>query len=699
MLHEIKGKLAKLLATENLIIEHRNVETAQFDVVRRVLTLPVWQIQSEDVYDLLVAHEVGHALYTDDREWNKVDEWKDIPRSYVNITEDARIEKLMKRRYAGLNKTFYRGYNTLHDQDFFELQGEDLDNFSLPDRINLHFKVGSYLNINFTEEEWEIVKLVSDAETFDDAINAALTLHKFIQKNKQEMQEERPIQIQTKNTMEGGEGEQEDIQEEKEWFTDDDPEEREAPEQDDPAQLDVPSYEYDTEEHPEEEAQTVKALDQNLRNIASKQDEDIVYLNHGKIDLKHIIAENKFIHDYTESYWAEFQDKWTPDYFDTIDSEYKKFKRDAQKEVNYLVKEFECKKSASNYARATTSRTGVLDMSKLHTYKYNEDLFKKVTVIPDGKNHGLIFVLDWSGSMAHVLQNTIKQLYNLVWFCRKVNIPYDVYAFTNEWHYRSTETPYLEKQKDTIHISDDFAMMNLLTSKVNTQECERQLRNLWRIAWSYSNGWGIAPPRMGLSGTPLNEAILTLHEIIPDFKKRFNVEKVNCVILTDGEANPCSRLAVVKRDWENDPVIRCRRIHDQTFLRNKKTGSTIRLTGIWYLFTKIILDDLKETFPEVNFIGFRVMDGGLSSMLSTYIPDFDTREKARKQWKSERSFSIKDMGYDTYFVLAATALSASVDFEVDEEATKAQIKNAFKKSLSSKKTNKRVLSEFVELVA
>ena len=30
------------------------------------------------------------------------------------------------------------------------------------------------------------------------------------------------------------------------------------PEQDDPAQLDVPSYEYDTEEHPEEEAQTVK---------------------------------------------------------------------------------------------------------------------------------------------------------------------------------------------------------------------------------------------------------------------------------------------------------------------------------------------------------------------------------------------------------------------------------------------------------
>ena len=106
MLHEIKGKLAKLLATENLIIEHRDVTTASFDVEKRVLTLPMWKINSEDVYDLLVAHEVGHALYTDPRNWFMEDEYKDLNPSLVNITEDARIEKLMKRRYAGLNKTF-----------------------------------------------------------------------------------------------------------------------------------------------------------------------------------------------------------------------------------------------------------------------------------------------------------------------------------------------------------------------------------------------------------------------------------------------------------------------------------------------------------------------------------------------------------------------------------------------------------------
>ena len=60
---EIKGTLAKLLATENLLVEHKNVETAAFDVSTRVLTLPMWEA-SNTVYNMLVGHEVGHALFT-----------------------------------------------------------------------------------------------------------------------------------------------------------------------------------------------------------------------------------------------------------------------------------------------------------------------------------------------------------------------------------------------------------------------------------------------------------------------------------------------------------------------------------------------------------------------------------------------------------------------------------------------------------
>ena len=115
------------------------------------------------------------------------------------------------------------------------------------------------------------------------------------------------------------------------------------------------------------------------------------------------------------------------------DKQFFEFKKSAQKEVNYLVKEFECKKSADAYSRTTTARTGVLDCTKLHTYKYNEDLFKKVTTLADGKNHGLVFILDWSGSMGDVMGDTVKQLFNLVWFCKKVAIPFEVYAFTSDY--------------------------------------------------------------------------------------------------------------------------------------------------------------------------------------------------------------------------------------------------------------------------
>ena len=105
----VKESLAKLLATENLIVEHRPVETAQFEVVNRVLTLPTWEHESNDVVDMFIAHEVGHALYTPTD-----DDWLDeVPQMFLNVTEDIRIEKLIKRRYEGLPKTFFKGYQAL----------------------------------------------------------------------------------------------------------------------------------------------------------------------------------------------------------------------------------------------------------------------------------------------------------------------------------------------------------------------------------------------------------------------------------------------------------------------------------------------------------------------------------------------------------------------------------------------------------
>ena len=35
--------------------------------------------------------------------------------------------------------------------------------------------------------------------------------------------------------------------------------------------------------------------------------------------------------------------------------------------------------------------------------------------------------------MASVMSDTVKQLFNLIWFCKKVAIPFEVYAFTHDY--------------------------------------------------------------------------------------------------------------------------------------------------------------------------------------------------------------------------------------------------------------------------
>ena len=272
-----------------------------------------------------------------------------------------------------------------------------------------------------------------------------------------------------------------------------------------------------------------------------------------------------------------------PEAFEEVDNLFAKFKKSAQKEVNYLVKEFECKKSASAYARATTSRTGVLDCTKLHTYKYNEDLFRKVTVIPDGKNHGLIFILDWSGSMGDVMLDTCKQLFNLIWFCKKVNIPFDVYAFTNEYPRENMAYSY-EKKDGVVVVPEYFSLLNLFTHKTKGRDIEKQMKNVFRMAYSFRHSWGVAyriPIGMGLSGTPLNEAlVISLHKLIPTFKKQNNVEKVQCVILTDGEAPPLryhKKFIGGRFEHSTEDYIGVNSLGHNSFIRNRRTGNTYSL--------------------------------------------------------------------------------------------------------------------------
>ena len=550
--HEVKGLLAKLLATEDLVVEHKKVSTAQFNVHTRVLTLPMWDRASNTVYDMLVAHEVGHALFTPDINW--LSEHKVHP-SIVNIVEDVRIEKLMKRKYAGLPKTFYHGYQELNDEDFFSVVDEELAELSFADRINLQFKIGLFVDIEFTDQEQEIVDKVNACETFDEVLEVS----KLVQgvdlewmKNKEEISKGE-LSIDVKLPSEDGSSEKsnseaDDDQEyqtrsESDSSDEDDSEESESRNQSEDSEIkQAPTTGGVHSNDMDIDIRTVGSLEQNIQDLTDEGSAENVYVEIPKVDLEKIIIRNERIQVECEEHWTydeEAEKQYERLYgfsrskmqnFDEIDSDYQDFKSSAKKEVNYLVKEFEMKKSADAYARSAVSKTGVLDCSKLHTFKYNEDLFKKVTTLPDGKNHGLVFILDWSGSMSHVMLDTIKQLYNLMWFCKKVQIPFEVYAFTNDHpptHIDDdgTRSKCYEPRAGVIALPEHFSLMNFFTSKVNNKTLDLQMKYIFRIAHAVRNysDYDI-PQQLRLSGTPLNETFIALHELLPQFKKENKVD-------------------------------------------------------------------------------------------------------------------------------------------------------------------------------
>lgn len=730
--HEVKGNLARLLATEDLIVEHKKVETACFNVHTRVLTLPMWERASNEIYDLLVAHEVGHALYTPDEDWT---ENVKIPPTFVNIVEDVRVEKLMKRRYAGLNKTFYTGYNQLSDDDFFQINDDDIETYNLADRVNLYFKIGNFVNINFSDKEREIVNAINESETFEDVLSAAESLYNYCKEEEEKIQTNIDVSGHDVEMTFGspGDGQKESSSDNSDYSMDGDVDNsqnsgNQSQTENNDSQ---PSDQVDRGgnsgsdnqknkqggDKKSPEVKTMTSLEDAIKNLVNMSGPENIYVEMPKLNLESLIVKNVRIHKECENYWQNqinMKDCTEDDLFNCVDKQYREFKNSAQKEVNYLVKEFECKKSADSYARATTSRTGVLDCNKLHTYKHNDDIFKKVTTLADGKNHGLIFILDWSGSMSNVILDTIKQLYNLIWFCKKVNIPFEVYAFTYDWdpvdYDEKTgeaiiQKEYYTKKENLLVVDSYFHLMNLFTSKTNTRELEKQMINIYRIAQyhdhscPYNLSYGY-PSRLGLSGTPLNESLIALHQILPKFQKENKLQKVQCVILTDGEAHVLKRHVEVKRHWESEPYLGVAMINSNTFLRDRELGTTYRLEDDYSSFTDVFIKNLRDKFVNVNFIGIRILPSREAShFIQRYAKNFDEKLKLMEVWRKEKSFSIKNSGYHTYFGISSNALNNDSTFDVDENATVVQIKNAFTKSLKSKKMNKKVLGEFIDLVA
>ena len=717
-----KSGLAKLLATENISVRHENIPTAYFNVKTRTLGLPNWDTASADVYDLLVGHEVGHALFTPSIDLPELCESIDpnnvhAVKSFINVIEDVRIEKKIKRKFSGLRKNFYKGYAELVERDFFGTSERSLDEYTFIDRINLFFKGNGAFDVPFTDEEKSIVNEVAGSETWEEVVDLA----KRIYDNYSDDVDKDAVSDQgLGEDSEDGEYGDDDI-------TSDGSGQEESPETDETDSSDVESDDDGSESgsddsssddsdgetdtfgkgHPNQpsESETQKAFDDSaVEHLTDENASEPFYGTIPSVNAEPFIIEQSLISSWLNSSRDYLQNE------SLLDS-YEKFKSDSKRTVNYLAKEFELKKNAQQHARASVAKTGVLNVDKLHTYKFNDDLFKRVTIVPDGKNHGLVLFVDWSSSIIGSTLPIAKQVLNLVWFCKKVNIPFEVYAFTDNVNLPNDSRDYVGacKYDDGDITVSKVHLLNFLSSRIKTNAFNRACLDYYTVAYQADNGgyWSL-PDNLSLSSTPLNDTILLAHDIIPKFQASNNLEVVNAVFLTDGESNgldyvvdrslPSGLKGFRTGGWYGS--------NENSYITDSKTKINYEVesrSGV----TNILLRSLHDRLG-INVIGFFITGGGngKNAIVDNCLGGrwgYDHNELKRLSKEFNRNGSLvveKHDGYNEFYLIkGGKALDTESDLEVADDVSKRVLTTAFKKHSKSKTLNKVILSRFIKLIA
>lgn len=759
-------KLAKLLAAENIMVEHKPIKTAYFDVKNRVLALPMWKEMTETLYHMLVLHEVGHALETPADGWKgAIDKVKEEEQSqriastfqgYLNVVEDARIERKIKSKFPGSRKDFIDGYDWLHEQDFFGVKSEDVDALPLIDRINLYFKLGTRLRLKFNEEERAFVRRAEQTITFDDVIKLAEDLLAYSKlKKEKENEEDEEFQLKVKSEM-GDEDSDE--------FEDGDDEFEDADSGDDDSDSESEGSSPDEDEHKDlrgssgkeggsgskplmepEEAKTDRAMNDRMEELL---DQSLT----GR-EFRYIMFPKDLVH---EPFTVGYREVLTAIDKDFAEAKHKqklvdyrnwllvRFRSENNTAINYMVKEFEMKKAAVAYSRSKQAKTGVIDVNKLHSYKFNDDIFKRLTIEPTGKNHGIVAILDMSGSMSTNYRGAMDQLICLTMFCRRVGIPHRIYGFTQAAHNfdRDTRVQQNERRlakealfakinnrlidKNFVFPDMGFHLLEFFHEDMSLKDFNTMVATLLMSARRFENepdektghyrpstfideasgkAFGNFLEFLGLSGTPLNDAILVSRDLLAKFRKEKNIQIMNYVCITDGESNSSHYYRGRNHGYRSAESFPCSggRHFSNIFVDEESRIQTmINFEGphkVTAMFARTV-----RASQNATFVGFYIVSGSydvrhVSYRYMTHSESIIFQDKWRK--KKDGAVIPNMLSFDEFYIIQGgrNLQAQQAKFDAVQDLKKGQLARAFISSQNKRGASRAILGKFIEKIA
>jgi cobalamin biosynthesis protein CobT len=784
--------LARLLATENIRVEHNaGAETAMFDIKNRVLVLPVWDSMTEAMYDMLVGHEVSHALHTPMDEWDEAT--KDMfvcqRRNFqqvCNVVEDARIERLIKDRFPGLKRDFSKAYAELHDRDLFEINNKNLSEMTLIDRLNLEFKLGLFglVQVPFSADEKQYVTRMAETKTFADVLELTNDLFNDW-KQEQQQQEGQQGQSQENSDEEqndesaingdsddascdnedgeesqedggqcdaeetdetsqdgadsgSGEGDEESQQDSEESQDGSGQEQCDCPEctasreAKEETQSDDDAGASDGEENSEESqdgedgeegtqpstmnyedyaeggtvsgpSETQDAMEKAISSMRNSEISSVDYYTiPSEMNLESSIVDFSRVREIWDAFYTErdaSRAKSNRTFDEDDNAECDQFLVRSKSVVNHMVQQFQMKQAADEDRRTSIAKTGVLDTTTMINYRWSEDIFLKNQTVADGKSHGMIMYLDWSGSMDCILKDTVEQLLILTEFCNKMQIPFEVYAFTSrqingdfindKGNVELKELEWMTPADNAVGCrqlrAHSYSLINFLSSRMNIRQYKKAVRELFLCS---NQRYGDIPNQFSTGCTPLNEAIMCALQQVPAFQERTGVQIVNTVFLTDGEGHSMG-------------ASNYRYNSEKTYIHDPSTRKDYALNNDHRDETNVYLEILRNR-TQCNIIGIRLHCAkNISNLRYSYIEENDIEASQRSFKKNNYCVASKGKtAYDEFFIVKAD-LNATEDIfaAIDDDASFAKIKNAFKKNAKSTKTSRVIATKMIEIFA
>ena len=775
---EQKSQLAKLLATENLTIEHKKIPTASFDPKNRVLNCPIWQDMSGSLYDLLMGHEVGHALFTPAQGWHDAASSMGPKfKGFLNVVEDARIEKKIQRKYPGLKYSFMKGYQSLIDRDLFGTKGRDLNTMSFIDRLNIHLKVGHLLPIEFNnQDEIDLLNRVKACETWEDVLAVTKAVFDY-SKNEQfenlqnvlassqlsadDMDEAEEIEAESSGVDYEDDGQQ-SVGEKRESSNSKDGEGQQQESKngkngDDVDGLDEDNgnninrykdsqssqkdqYNPDTFEPTCETDEAFRASETGLLDEKCKP---YVYLKVPKVNLQNVITPAKIVHGALSKYY--FDGSIVAN--DIATKLINEFKTKNDSYIGLLAKEFEMKKAARAYSKAKTSTTGDIDINKLYKYQVEDNIFKKMMRVPKGKSHGLVLLLDRSGSMSANMAASIEQIMVLSSFCRRVNIPFVVYGFSDsdEGYYadfgKRAEKSFSSGENE-LELSNVY-LREYLNSRMSNLEYNACMRNMLMLKKSYESRFYGRPPNESLGNTPLIQALIALEPITKEFRKVNRLDMVNMVVVHDGDADRIGSYFAYRDtyEWEKEQGekklshARFELNNHNVFLRDDDSKLQVKINsnmhdyynyddgmrlGIFNWFTaktgakifgffiagenrRIRQNVTQKYINEKNesvYATIRKMNS-----LANHYHAYDKTDYVKQlcnEIKEKKFIQSYNKGYESFFIMPGgtdLAIDADEELVVSGTFTANKLKNAFLKMNKKKQVSRVMVSRFIEGIA